>query len=268
MGKIVSRLCSVTTGLPAIAGRCCVMSVVLCVTFVLGFGLSGCGSPDDEKNGGDGAAFVTGERFEHDLGYVEPEEAREIEFRIENRESQPLEIVKAESDCVCIDLLRVPEEIPAGGSGQLRIRYQSSEQRERYIGRVLLETNSTRRPQILITVRADVGLPLCIRPKDLEIGRLAPGEQRRSEVLLVNRGETSIRATHGSSSSPVCSVFVPQVEVPPGGRLRLPVQITAGREPGERTLWLTVETDLQHQPSVEFRVHYVVADDARPRNPN
>lgn len=221
----------------------------------------GCGSKEQESEPPEDVVAVTEARIQHDLGYIEPEGGREAVYRIPNREGRPLKILNAQSDCVCLIMRSVPDEIPPGGSGDVRVWYQSSEKREHYIGRVLLETDSAEMPRVLITVRADVGLPLCISPRGVDIGTVKPGESRQAEILLVNRGTDGVRATHGGSSDPECTVQVPQVEVPGGGRLRLPVQINAGNQPGPRSVQLYVETDLSHQPSVECRVSYTVADD-------
>jgi len=202
---------------------------------------------------------VTGIEGEHDFHYVEPESKRYVWFDVENPSSAALKINRVFSECECLKVVTSPESIPAGGSVAVRIEYASSEKCIRYTGRVILFTDDAKRAKIALRISATVGLPLEATPPVVDAGTLAAGAERTTEVTIANHGKATVKITHATPTSPACSAAVPQVAIPAGGKLRVPVRIQAGAHPGNKGARIRLHTDHAEQQTVEVRVKYTVA---------
>ncbi len=222
--------------------------------------ICGCGSSEEPPTGqAEATVPVTGVEGEYDFGYVEPETKRYVRFDIDNPSAAAMTINKIFSECPCLIVQANPDSIAAGGSGAVHIEYASSEKIQHYTGRVIVYTSDPDRPKIALRIRSTVGLPLEVVQPVIEAGTLAPLEQRSVDAVVINHGQTPVRLTHGMSTNPACSVSVPQVAIPAGGRLRVPIRIRAGENPGRKGARISLHSDHPKQPKIEVKVKYTIA---------
>ena len=204
---------------------------------------------------------VTGLEATHRFGYVEPETKHFVRFRLRNNADAALQITRAMSDCPCIRILESPTSIPPGGAGDVFVEYESSERREHYTGQVIVMTDRSEATPMRLQVLATVGLSLEVIPNPLQVQAIRMDEERDSSFRIVNHGDQPVRITHGSSDHPQCRVSVPQVAVPPGQAVRVPITLRGDTSPGDRVAEITIASDSAYQPSVQATVRWRVAAD-------
>lgn len=220
-----------------------------------------CGSSEDPPEAQDpDPIMVRGAEATHDFGYVDPESRHTARFAVINDSAKPLVIRKTVSNCSCLTAESVPGAIAPDGRRTVKVVYQSSEKRRRYTGHVMLLTDSAQRPGVQLTITAAVGLSIEPRPAMLEAGVITLGGERVTHVRLTNHADRPIRMLRGTSTRPeACKIGVPQLSIPPGRTLKLPVTIRGRESAGQRTALLRLHTDAPDQPVVEIPVYYRVA---------
>ena len=238
-----------------------VRSAAVLVAAALTAGVCGCRS-NPTTTVGDGVVVieVSGADASHDFGYVEQETKHLVRFRIHNDDDTPMQIAKVFSDCPCIHILEWPKSIPPAGAADVLVEYESSERRERYAGQAIVFTNRRERPHVRLHMKAVAGLSLEASPAALAGGQLSAGRQRELVLEIINHGPEAFRTTHGGSDSPLCSVSVPQVAIPPGQTVRVLIRLRGDGPPGQRTAQVTIATDSPHQPTVQAAVRWTVTE--------
>lgn len=238
-----------------------VRSAAVLVAAALTAGVCGCRS-NPTTTVGDGVVVieVSGADASHDFGYVEQETKHLVRFRIHNDDDTPMQIAKVFSDCPCIHILEWPKSIPPAGAADVLVEYESSERRERYAGQAIVFTNRRERPHVRLRMKAVAGLSLEASPAALAGGQLSAGRQRELVLEIINHGPEAFRTTHGGSDSPLCSVSVPQVAIPPGQTVRVLIRLRGDGPPGQRTAQVTIATDSPHQPTVQAAVRWTVTE--------
>lgn len=232
------------------------------VVATLSVAVCGCRSKPTTTPAGDGVVVieVSGADASHDFGYVEQETKHLVRFRIHNDDDTPMQIAKVFSDCPCIHILKSPQSVPPAGAADVLVEYESSERRERYAGQAIVFTDRRERPHVRLHIKAVVGLSLEASPAALEGGQLSAGQQRELVLEIINHGPEAFRTTHGGSDSPLCSVSVPQVAIPPGQTVRVSIRLRGDGPPGQRTAQVTIATDSPHQPTVQATLRWTVTE--------
>lgn len=223
--------------------------------------LAGCTDEPEPPADAPHAVVVTGAAATYDFGYVEPESRHTASFELINNADRPLAIREAVTNCECLTIGARPDAVPPGGRGTVQVIYASSEKRQRYAGEVMLLTDAADRPRVRLSITAAVGLRLEATPAVVRAGRVPPDQERTVHVALHNHGATKVRITHGKSESPDCRADVPQVAIPAGRTVRMPVTVRGTGPPGPRRVRVEVHTDACHQPTVLVTVEYLVASE-------
>jgi Protein of unknown function (DUF1573) len=139
-------------------------------------------------------------RLEYNAGQLEPGPQYEYTFPIKNEGTAPLEIRRAEPDCMCVVPSYDPV-IPPGGSGAVRIRFNTKGRVGIMLKHITVETNDPAQPTAVLTLSADLRLPVEVSPTDEMMLPLASGEATTTEITLhATQGKTlqlgQIRASH------------------------------------------------------------------------
>ena len=203
---------------------------------------------------------TSGAEATHDFGFVEPETTHLVTYRVRNEADTPLRITKAMSDCPCIRILEHPSSIPAGGAADVRIEYESSERRERYAGQAILFTDRRERPHLRLHVTAVVGLSLEVIPDVLQAGTVAPDDDYATMLRIVNHSGQPIRTTRGSSDNILCTVSVPQVAIPSGQTVQVPIHLRATGPAGPQVAGITIQSDSPNQPTLHATVRWTIGE--------
>lgn len=200
----------------------------------------------------------------HDFGFVGPGTVHYVAFNLRNPAGTPLKLRKVHSECGCMQVVDPPAVIPAGGEAAVKVRLAAPKKTLTYSKRVIVLPEGNR-PAIALQVSARVGLPLEAEPKTIDLGMLVVGEQRQAFLTVVNHGDKAVRPVYGTSTLAGCLPKVPRADVPPGGRLAIPIEVraagtsamtaTAATETGT----VRIQTDSDKQPTVEAQVRYGVS---------
>lgn len=213
------------------------------------------------------AAAVPLARASHDFGFVDPRSRHGVAFQVDNPTKVPWTITKSKSECPCLEVVRCPRTIPAGGTGVVEVTFVAPDEPTMgYAKRVLLfvEADKKAKTTVPLQVGADVGTPIQALPSPLELGTLIQGEQRQGELVLHNRGREPIMTLYCTSTVPGCTARVPRQQIAPGGKLALPVSVVAEEgQAGPRRATLGVQTDGKLQKIVHAAVSFNVRTDYR-----
>ncbi len=206
-------------------------------------------------------------RDEYDFGFVEPNSRHIIDFVVANAADAPLTILRTRSECKCMTAPAPPTSVPAGGSVKVRVVFVAPKESMRYSKRIVLQTTDKTRPVVTVRVKADVGRPLVIAPKVLEMGDLPAGGKTRGTVTIHNRSGKEVRLAYSTSSQSGCIALIPRAPVPAGGQLSVPIAVTttaASARP--RRVTVTIHTDCAGQRQLSVPVRYTVV--AAPAGPS
>jgi hypothetical protein len=122
-------------------------------------------------------------KMEHRAGQLEPGPQYDYTFPIRNEGTAPLSILRAEADCICVDPTFDPV-IPPGGTGSVRIRFDTKGRVGLMRKNVTVETNDPERPRFVLTLSAMLRLPVEVSPGTEIMLPLAAGENGTAEITL------------------------------------------------------------------------------------
>jgi hypothetical protein len=194
----------------------------------------------------------------HDYGFVMPGSHHKADFRLRLPQvKSPIKIKRVRTDCPCLKVAETPEALTPGQDSLLGLVLIAPDARERYEGKVIVQTEDKTLPLIAIEVSADVGMPLRVSPSPLDLGVVPAGREMRATVSLANRGTQAIRPVYATSSKPECIARIPRATVAPKGTLEIPVLLTSSGS-GRQRATLTIHTDSDLQPTVEIPIRYEV----------
>lgn len=203
---------------------------------------------------------ATGDQAGHDFGFVKPKAVAYVAFSVRNPAKSPLRMHKIQSECKCMVILSAPKLIKPESSDMVKVKFIAPEDNITYSKRIVLLTTDSARPIIALRIRAKVGLPLEVRPQQLDLGTLVRGRQRKVNVTLLNRGDRPVRPVYATSSAAACTALIPRALIPAGGKLSVPIHIkTRDVPPGERTATISIHTDCSSQSVVNVQLRYRVS---------
>jgi hypothetical protein len=181
---------------------------------------------------------------DYDFGFVEPGTLHRATLALTNSSNSPVNIRRLASECKCIAARLSSETIPPGGAVSLEVILNAPQNPINYAERVLVQTAAqSSATSLVVTVKARVGLPCTVEPPVLDLGKLAPGQERRGTIALFNSGSTAVRPIYATSSIGECVAQVPLAAAPANGRLEIPVVVKAGSSPGPRRAVVSIQTD-------------------------
>ena len=195
----------------------------------------------------------------HDFGFVKSGVTRDVVFRLANPSGNAIALRKIVSECKCMLAIDPPKSVPAGGSADVRVRFIAPKKPINYSKRVVLVPTGKADP-IGLRVIARVGLPLKGNSRVLEIGTLSAGETREVPMEIFNDGESAIRPIYGTSTLSGCIPKVPRAAIPAGGKLAIPLAVTASGAPGTvRKGTVRIQTNCPTQSAISRQVRYTIA---------
>lgn len=207
--------------------------------------------------------LVTTDGGSVDLGYVKPGSRHRITYLVGNPGDVPLEVTSVKTDCGCTTVVEKPKTIPAGGSARLVVDFVAGKSTGAYTTRAVLLTDSEQRPTIAMTIRANIGVPLAVRPGELDLGPIPAGGRVQATIVLANHGPGRIRLLGGGLTGIEGTVHLPGKAIPAGHEMSISLDLVAGTQAGHWTANLSFRTDEHRQPLLILPIRYdVVSDDS------
>ena len=201
---------------------------------------------------------VEGAEATHALGYVKPGSVHTVRAAVRNPEAEPMAIEGIRSGCACMTVPERPKSIPAGDTAVLAIRFEAPEAARHYAERIVLKTDRPGREAITLRIEANIGRPLEIRPKVLELTAGAGDETLRGELRLVKYDHRPYKPVYATSGDPErVTAHIPRAAVEAGGELAIPVTVDlSGVSPGQHAARLHIHTDCPTQSALSATVRY------------
>jgi len=197
---------------------------------------------------------------ECDFGFISPSSTHRVVFVLANRSARPIGIKRVRSECACMKVQTEPKALPARSSSEVPVTLAAPDRASSYSKRILLSTDDSEAPQIVLRLSARVGRPLELRPSQLDFGRVAAGGSRTAEVTLFNHGSAPVRPVYSTCTDLGCVARIPRAAVPAGGSLSIPLIVRASPDAsGPQRATVNIHTDSPDQPRLAVRVRYVVA---------
>ena len=178
----------------------------------------------------------------YDFGAIPQMEAVEHTFTIKNVGGGPLEILEIDPSCTCEKVDLKEKVIPPGGTTQLNVRYQGSNNSGKIRASVYLKTNDPDEPEMVVSLFGIVNGTAGVYPGHFNLGEIGQEELIRKFFVIYRPAFDTIRVKSVKSSSP-------QVQ-------------TKFQRLDETDLIARVHFDLQGLPLGPFRETITVTTDA------
>lgn len=204
----------------------------------------------------------------HNFGTVTLRQARDLRhaFVLTNTSQHSVQITKVNSTCGCIAAGLKDTVMAPGSSLEVPIRANWASKAGSTEQRVLLETSSRITPQMVLTVKGDVQVPVALSPGTINFGLLKEGESA-TRLVKVGSGTATqpVMITQVSSSNPSVSVVRADergdrhegVALPgPVGEFAVCVRAPMTGEPLHRSESVTFQTDHPDVPSLTLSVTF------------
>jgi hypothetical protein len=200
---------------------------------------------------------------EHHFGYLPTNVIAPVIVRVQNTMDEDLVLKKIVSRCHCSAFMSIPDPprvIPAGETGDIRIVLTTPPDARRIAQWATLFTENERPEKIVCRITADVGTPLKIEPRIVDLGRRIAGEAGRGRFTVLNRGRKPVRLREVSFKLEGATVYSPSTTVPPGGETEVSFHVPSlGRAPGLRHIYFDLFTDCPEQERLEGAVKFRIS---------
>ncbi|NNE55487.1 MAG: DUF1573 domain-containing protein [Flavobacteriales bacterium] len=101
------------------------------------------------------ATGISFTEYEHDFGVLNEGDSPEHVFTFTNSGSEPLILEKCKGSCGCTVPTCPKEPIPPGGTGEIKVRFNSKNKKNKQTKKVTVTAN-TDPVQTILTIKADV----------------------------------------------------------------------------------------------------------------
>jgi hypothetical protein len=195
---------------------------------------------------------------EHDFGRVRQGDVVAAEFAFANRGDVELSLSAPRVACDCSAELSPTGEIAPGGSGVLRVRFDTDAVHGPQRRTVTLYSNDPDRRSVMLTLHGEVTLDVVAEPAELYVGDVTPGT--RVDTLPVIRTGASTSARTAVSDGPCLGARLGEED----GRTVVLLEIRADAPAGPFTQTVRVATSSERHPSIEIPVYGIVVDAPEP----
>ena len=120
------------------------------------------------------------------------------EFILKNVGSATLRILAVRGSCGCAGLDPTRTEIPPGETGKIIMKLDLHGRQGPQLIQGFVKTDDPDKSLISLTYRGMVERPVLVRPYLFDFGQLIPGQERKREVIVTDRGDQTLQLTGGS----------------------------------------------------------------------
>ena len=140
------------------------------------------------------APEITFEKMVHDFGEVSPGRKHAGEFKFTNTGNGLLTITDVKKCCgVIVELDK--EEVAPGGSGILKVEYQSGRQASTMTRQIYVSSNDQMNPKVALTIKAKIVPKVAYQPQRLKLLPKKCGtyfRDKRTWLMMASARSTSI----------------------------------------------------------------------------
>ncbi len=189
---------------------------------------------------------------EYDFGSIEEGEKVTHVFRFSNTGDAPLHIERVRSSCGCT-VPRLSDEILAPGDvGEVEAVFDSRRFNGQVVKTIYLYTNDPLHDVVQLSLRGTVNRLLAAEPPRVDFGVMKSGEQRKTEVSLVNNGSEAIELGDVAVSNPAVAAELQSDVIEPESKVILSLSVIAEQEHGRLSGYVIIPTS--HQSISEIRL--------------
>ncbi|MHC5019368.1 MAG: DUF1573 domain-containing protein [Planctomycetota bacterium] len=148
----------------------------------------------------------------HHFGTVEQGHSPTAVFRFRNTGKGPLQIVRIHSHCSCAPVLPGRRIIPPGGTGEIRVTFQTLAFTGSVAKTVDVTSNDPATPKVTLVVSADVVREFRFTPDAFAFGTIAPGTTATRTVEVAHSAGKPFRIVEVWGAPASCRVRAEPVE--------------------------------------------------------
>ncbi len=137
-----------------------------------------------------------------DFGEVLQGGVVEHTFVFSNSGDAKLVVDRVKSTCGCTGVLLSEKEIPAGGTGTIKAKFNSGNFRGQVEKRILLYSNDPSGAPVHFTVKGTVLLPLEMKPERVIFGAVEVGQTKTITVEVINRSGATFNLAGLQATNP------------------------------------------------------------------
>lgn len=156
------------------------------------------------------------DRLEHDFGELRQGKKVETTFEIRNDGNATLRVRQIVPTCGCTALLPLSRELAPGEQRRITVTLDTRERRGDSDNYVHFHSNDPENPVITLVIKADIRVYLELRPQQIDLTGLSPGESRRVGVRVHNTSRRPVRLIDLDSSRPEIRASTSQRVIAPG----------------------------------------------------
>lgn len=170
------------------------------------------------------------DQSEYDFETVTQGEAVEHKFIFSNIGDELLVVDKVRSSCGCTAALITSKNLRPGESGELKIRFDSARFRGDVAKLVYLYTNDPFAPVARLVVKGHVQELFALAPRQLQFGRVMPGQKVEASVVLTNHTGTDLVISPPEVTTPELRTEM-EAQLPAGESR--PIKVILQPKPGQ-----------------------------------
>lgn len=140
-----------------------------------------------------------------DLGSLLQGELPACDFRFTNRGGSDLRVLEVEPSCGCTSALLSAPVLPPGGTGTIRIVFDSSDFAGEVAKEVVVHTDDPGRPAVTLQVRALVEPEVDFEPRAVTFDEARGGATAQQTVMVTNRRAEPVRILGVEAQPPSCT---------------------------------------------------------------
>lgn len=216
------------------------------------------------------AALASGPKIvveDADFNFGEVFQGRKLDhtFRFRNAGDATLVVDKVRSSCGCTAALLSSQQIPPGGSGEIRTTFDSGRFRGLVVKTIYLYVNDPQQPVAQFHLRGTVKPELVMAPEQADFGRLTPGRSAEVRITLTNQGEQEITLATPETTSPELQAELTGTSLPVGSSVQLLVKAKAREGKPRLSGYVMIKTSSPQIPELRLPVHGLIGDGSSPR---
>lgn len=149
-------------------------------------------------------------------------------FRITNRGDAELKIDRVRSSCGCTAALLSDKSLAPGKTAELKAKFDSTRFSGEVVKTVYLYSNDPEHPVTQLTMRGNVLPELVVRPRELDLTDLRPGEARDEIIEIENRGSRDLSFSSVTTTATEVVATLSEKTLAGGEKIQLRVRLEPG----------------------------------------
>jgi len=190
--------------------------------------------------------------LEHQFGEVETGKSVEHEFAFTNTGPGVLAISKVTTGCGCTAALATAREVPSGGTGKVKVTFQTTGYKGQTTKQAYVESNDPRQPKVTLSLNCTVKVALDSEPPHYYFGTIAYGTTANQTIRVFSPQGQAFHINRLTPASP--SIRCSEVRPSAKGGYEFDITVGPGLPVGQFSASVVAETDCPRQPRLVIGV--------------